>query len=76
MPLSLRDVYSGNELLIPEDEIRNFLADFQKELTQKQAEETKKLAEKNKKEGDAFLAENKTKEGVITLFEVELLGVK
>jgi FKBP-type peptidyl-prolyl cis-trans isomerase FklB len=34
---------------------------------EKQAERTKQLAEKNKKEGEAFLAANKTKEGIKTL---------
>jgi len=33
----------------------------------KQEEETKKLGEKNRKEGEAFLAANKKKEGVKTL---------
>jgi FKBP-type peptidyl-prolyl cis-trans isomerase FklB len=39
---------------------------FQKEMQTKSAEQNKKLAEQNKKEGDAFLAENKKKEGVKT----------
>jgi len=40
---------------------------FQVDLRQKQAEATKLAAEKNKKEGEAFLVENKRKEGVVTL---------
>jgi FKBP-type peptidyl-prolyl cis-trans isomerase len=64
---ALRDAYSGSELLMSEEEIRNVLTAYQKERLEKQAEATKLLAEKNKKEGDAFLAENKTKEGVVTL---------
>jgi FKBP-type peptidyl-prolyl cis-trans isomerase len=64
---ALRDAYSGSELLMSEEEIRNVLIAYQKERLEKQAEATKLLAEKNKKEGDAFLAENKTKEGVVTL---------
>jgi FKBP-type peptidyl-prolyl cis-trans isomerase len=64
---ALRDAYSGSKLLMSEEEIRNVLIAYQKERLEKQAEATKLLAEKNKKEGDAFLAENKTKEGVVTL---------
>jgi FKBP-type peptidyl-prolyl cis-trans isomerase len=64
---ALRDAYSGSERLMSEEEIRNVLTAYQKERLEKQAEATKLLAEKNKKEGDAFLAENKTKEGVVTL---------
>ena len=62
----LRDAYSGNELLIPETEIRAVLTAFQKELVEQRAAETKMAAEKNKKEGEAFLAKNKTMEGVVT----------
>jgi FKBP-type peptidyl-prolyl cis-trans isomerase FklB len=40
---------------------------FQKEVMAKQQEAVKKLGEKNKAEGEAFLAENKKKEGVTTL---------
>lgn len=64
---ALRDEYSGGELLISEKEIRDILTAYQKEMLEKQAAASKALAEKNKKEGDAFLAENKTKEGVVTL---------
>ena len=64
---ALRDAFSGNDLLMSEEEIRNALTVFQKEQLEKQAEANKLLAEKNKKEGDAFLAENKAKEGVVTL---------
>jgi len=64
---ALRDVYSGNKLLLSEDELRLVLDAHQKDFLRKQAEAAKALADKNKKEGDAFLAENKTKEGVVTL---------
>jgi FKBP-type peptidyl-prolyl cis-trans isomerase FklB len=40
---------------------------FKEEMTKKQEEAMKKAAEKNKKDGAAFLAENKKKEGVVTL---------
>jgi FKBP-type peptidyl-prolyl cis-trans isomerase len=64
---ALRDVYSDNELLVTEAELRAILDSYKQELTKKAAEEAKNLAEKNKKEGEAFLATNKQKEGVVTL---------
>jgi FKBP-type peptidyl-prolyl cis-trans isomerase len=63
----LRDGFSGNKLLMSDEEIRTELTNFQKELEQKQAEAEKALAEKNKAEGEAFLAQNKTKEGIVAL---------
>ena len=63
----IQDGTSGGKALMTEQEIRDTMAAFQKERMAKQEEETKKLGEKNKKEGEAFLAENKKKEGVKTL---------
>ncbi|HEY7405239.1 MAG TPA: FKBP-type peptidyl-prolyl cis-trans isomerase N-terminal domain-containing protein, partial [Candidatus Angelobacter sp.] len=40
---------------------------LQTELRAKQEEQAKQAADTNKKEGEAFLASNKTKEGVVTL---------
>ena len=63
----MKDALSGNKPLLSEDEMREVTTAFRQEMAKKQAEETKKLAEKNKKEGEAFLEENKKKEGVKTL---------
>ncbi|UCE80036.1 MAG: FKBP-type peptidyl-prolyl cis-trans isomerase [Nitrospiraceae bacterium] len=63
----LKDVYSGGEVLLTDQEIKETLTAFQKTLVAKQTEMRKQLGEKNKKEGEAFLAENKKKEGVTTL---------
>jgi FKBP-type peptidyl-prolyl cis-trans isomerase len=63
----LKDSISGDKLQMTEQEIQEALMKFQQEMVAKQAEKTKQLAETNKKEGEAFLAENKTKEGVKTL---------
>jgi FKBP-type peptidyl-prolyl cis-trans isomerase len=63
----LRDTFSGGKLLMTEDDLRATMSAYQGELMRKQAEATKIAAEDNKKKGDAFLAENKTKEGVVTL---------
>lgn len=63
----LKDGLSGGKPPLSEQEIRETTAAFQKEVKAKQEEMIKKLAAKNKMEGEAFLAENKTKEGVQTL---------
>ena len=63
----IKDALSGGKALITEQEVKDTLMAFQKEMASKQSERLKELGEKNKKEGEAFLAENKKKEGVITL---------
>ena len=63
----MKDAVSGNKMLLTEQEIKETLTALQKELMEKQAENAKQLGEKNMKAGEAFLAENKKKEGVITL---------
>ena len=63
----IKDALSGGKALITEQEVNDTLMAFQKEMASKQSERLKELGEKNKKEGEAFLAENKKKEGVITL---------
>jgi FKBP-type peptidyl-prolyl cis-trans isomerase len=66
----LRDVLSGEKLLMSEDDIRATLSAFQAELKRKKAQGRMmpgEDAEDNKKAGDAFLAKNKTNEGVVTL---------
>ena len=63
----IKDVISGKKPLMTEQEVQETTAAFQKEMTAKQSEVVKKVGEKNKKEGEAFLAENKQREGVKTL---------
>jgi FKBP-type peptidyl-prolyl cis-trans isomerase FklB len=70
----LKDGLSGEKLLMTEAELRTTVNTLQIEIRRKQAEMRQKeirntvaSAEDNKKKGDAFLAENKTKEGVVTL---------
>lgn len=62
----IKDALSGTKPLMTEKEIQETMTAFQEEMMDKQAEKTKALAEKNKKEGDAFLEENKKKEGIKT----------
>jgi FKBP-type peptidyl-prolyl cis-trans isomerase len=63
----MKDSLSGAKLLMTEEEIREVMMGVQKEVAAKHEARMKELGEKNKKEGEAFLAENKKKEGVISL---------
>src|SRR5271169_3143697 len=58
---------SGAKPVLTEQEMHQTLAEFQKKIAAKKEEVMKETAEKNKKTGEAFLAENKKKEGVISL---------
>jgi FKBP-type peptidyl-prolyl cis-trans isomerase FklB len=59
----LKDALSGTKPLLTDQEIQETMVAFQKEMMAKQAE----VGKKNKAEGEAFLSENKKKEGVKTL---------
>lgn len=63
----LKDSMGGGKTLMTEDEARNALMQKQAELRQQQEEKAKAMGATNQKEGDAFLAANKSKEGVVTL---------
>ena len=63
----LRDGLSGGKTQMTDEEVRSTLMQFQTELQSKRQEKMKQLAETNKQEGDTFLAQNKTKQGVVTL---------
>jgi FKBP-type peptidyl-prolyl cis-trans isomerase FklB len=63
----LRDALSGQKLLMSEKELRDTRVAVQYELRQKAIHDKRIAAIDNKAAGDAFLAENRTKEGVITL---------
>lgn len=52
--------------LLTDAEIKETMMNFQKEMMEKQTAKMKELGDKNKKDGEAFLAENKGKEGVKT----------
>lgn len=62
----IKDAISSNKPLLTENEVKEVMTAFQKGMAAKQAEKMKALAEKNSKEGEAFLTENKKKEGVKT----------
>ena len=63
----LRDGLSGQKLLMSDEDLSTTMTALQQEVTQKQMAERAKQADENKKVGDAFLAENGKKDGVVTL---------
>lgn len=63
----MRDFMSGERLLMPERDMRRAMNALQSEVRQKAAARNRIAAEDNKKKGEAFLAENRNKEGVVAL---------
>ena len=63
----MQDMMSGGTTLLTQQEMRDTLASFQKRLVAKQRQMREAVAAKNKADGDAFLAANKGKPGVVTL---------
>ena len=64
---AMKDVYSGGKLLMSEEDLRAAKSVYQVEMREKQVAAVRRAAEENKQAGIAFLAENKGKEGVVTL---------
>lgn len=63
----ISDVLTGSKPAMTDEEMRATMMEFQKSMQQKQAAAVKDLGDKNKKQGEEFLAQNKSKEGVVTL---------
>lgn len=63
----LKDGLSGEKLLMTESDLRATMNAYQVELRGRMMQAMQAAAVENKKKGDAFLSENKTKEGVVTL---------
>ena len=63
----ISDSLAGNKPLMSDKEIHDTMVELEKLVRAQQLDQRSKVAEKNKKEGDAFLAENKKREGVKTL---------
>ena len=61
------DALTGAKPLLSEQEVVEMLNAFGKEQTLKLVEKQRQIADKNLKDGEAFLAENAKKEGVVTL---------
>ncbi len=63
----LKDVLAGAKPLLTDQEAQTVMTALQTDMRKKQELQQQQLADTNKKEGDAFLATNKTKEGVVSL---------
>jgi FKBP-type peptidyl-prolyl cis-trans isomerase len=58
---------AGGKTLLTDDEAKSAMVAIQADLRKKQEAKMAVVGDANKKEGDEFLAQNKTKEGVVTL---------
>jgi FKBP-type peptidyl-prolyl cis-trans isomerase len=63
----MNDGISGSKPAMTDEEMRASLTALSTQIRARQTAMLKQMAEKNKSEGDAFLAQNKTKEGVVAL---------
>jgi FKBP-type peptidyl-prolyl cis-trans isomerase FklB len=63
----LKDGMAGGKTLLTDDEAKSAMVAIQADLRKKQEAKMAIAGDANKKEGDEFLATNKTKEGVVTL---------
>jgi FKBP-type peptidyl-prolyl cis-trans isomerase FklB len=63
----VKDALAGGKLALTDEEARGVLTDLQSELQKNQEAKMSQLGDANKKEGAAFLAANKSKEGVVAL---------
>jgi FKBP-type peptidyl-prolyl cis-trans isomerase len=62
-----KDAQAGGATLMTPQEMRDTLNQFQKTIVAKQQQLREQQAAKNKTDGDAFLAKNRSKPGVLTL---------
>ncbi len=63
----LNDAISGGKSQMSEEELRQVITALQQEIRQKQMQAQQAAAAENKAKGDAFLAENAKKDGVVVL---------
>jgi len=63
----LKDLMTGSKTAMTEDDMKKLLTQLQGEVQEKREADVKTAGAENRKEGDAFLAANKTKDGVVAL---------
>lgn len=63
----IKDATTDSTPLLTQAQIQETMQKFQQEMMNKQNEKANAMSDKNKTAGEAFLAENAKKEGVITL---------
>jgi FKBP-type peptidyl-prolyl cis-trans isomerase FklB len=64
---AIKDAKDTSIHVLTEEQIKSVMTNFQKQVMAKQEEKNKVLGEKNKADGAKFLAENKSKPGVVAL---------
>lgn len=62
----IKDAYADKKILLSDEEAQAALTQLKNEVQKNQQVKYQESLEKNKKEGDAFLAANKAKPGVVT----------
>lgn len=63
----MQDGMAGSQLILTEQQMKDVLNKFQKDLMAKRSSEFNKKSDENKTKGEAFLKENKSKDGVVVL---------
>jgi FKBP-type peptidyl-prolyl cis-trans isomerase FklB len=63
----LKDAMSGGKTRLTQEEAQTVLTEVQNEVKKQQQEKAQQAGAANKTEGEAFLAANKSKDGVVTL---------
>lgn len=63
----MKDILDSGKTLMTETQAQEVMMAFQNQLKEKHDAMVKEQGEKNKKDGEAFLAENKKKEGIVAL---------
>ena len=63
----LKDALAGGKMLMTDEEVKAVMTQLQSDMRKAQQEKMEQAGAANKKEGEAFLAANKGKEGVQTL---------
>jgi len=64
---AIRDANAGRDPQLPPETMRQVLTAFNERVRQQRMEEFQRLAEENKARADEFLAENESKNGIVTL---------
>src|SRR5208282_436759 len=63
----LKEATSGGKTRLTEDEAKAVLTEVQNEAQKRMQQKTQEAAAKNKTDGEAFLAANKSKDGIVAL---------
>lgn len=64
---AIRDADAGREPQVPGEQMQQVLTAFNERVREERMEQFQRLAEENKTRADEFLAENRSKNGIVTL---------